>query len=253
VEETNRRTFGGLQFVRVPKGKFLLGSRVDNELAYKSEKPQQSFEFRADYWIGLYPVTNGQYAEFVRRTGHDAKKADDWGQLNDHPAVRVSWYDAQAYCLWLNEEHATEGQKGFLFRLPSEAEWEKAARGEFGTEWPWGNDFDPNKCNSSEGGKGGTTPVGEYSAAGGDSPYGVADMAGNVWEWTQSLFKPYPYDVDDGREDLQAEGLRVVRGGSFDRLSRLARCGARFGNDPYGFDEFLGFRVLVSPIHNSVI
>ncbi len=253
MDESNVRTFGDLQFVRVPGGKFIMGSRVDNELAYKSEKPQQTVEIPSDYWISRYLITNMQYSDFVIQTGKASKNEEPWQKLMDHPAVYVSWHDAQEYCLWLNEVHASELEKGVLFRLPSEAEWEKAARGEFGTEWPWGNDFDPSKCNSSESGKGSTTPVGAYSVAGGDSPYGAADMAGNVWEWTQSLFKPYPYEKGDGREDLKAEGHRVVRGGSFDRNHRLARCGARFGNDPYGFDEYLGFRVLVAPIYSSVI
>jgi hypothetical protein len=89
-----------------------------------------------------------------------------------------------AYCEWFNETFQSE-LGGLLLRLPREAEWEKAARGAYGNEWPWGNEFDPNKCNSVEGGKGGTTPVGSYSSAGGDSPYGCADMVGNVWEWTE--------------------------------------------------------------------
>ena len=246
MEGSNVRTFGGLECVRVPLGEFILGSREDNKLAYSGEKPQQTVRIEVDYWIGRYLVTNRQNIEFVGQTGHDLKKLDDWQKKIDHPAVNVSWYDAQGFCRWLNEMHGSELPEGYIFRLPTEAEWEKAARGEFGFEWPWGNDFDPNKCNSSEGGKGTTTPVGAYSSAGGDSPCGAADIAGNVWEWTQSLFKPYPYNAGDGREDIKAEGHRVVRGGSFDRHQRLARCGSRFGNDPYGSDEYLGFRVVIS-------
>jgi formylglycine-generating enzyme required for sulfatase activity len=137
--------------------------------------------------------------------------------------------------------------RGYAFRLPSEAEWEKAARGEFGFEWPWGNEFDPNKCNSSEGGKGGTTPVGLYSSAG-DSPYGCADMVGNVWEWTQSLWKNYPYDAKDGREDVKSTDTRVLRGGSFLNDRRSVRCAYRVRGGPNNRVRYRGFRVVVSPI-----
>jgi formylglycine-generating enzyme required for sulfatase activity len=112
-------------------------------------------------------------------------------------------------------------------------------------EYPWGNTFDKNKCNTSEGGKGGTTSVGFYSSQG-DSPYGCADMSGNVWEWTHSLFKPYPYQVNDGRENEKASGARALRGGSFIFSERLARCASR-GNH-VNLDHFRGFRVVASPV-----
>jgi formylglycine-generating enzyme required for sulfatase activity len=122
--------------------------------------------------------------------------------------VYVTWHDAMAYCRWLARV------TGRAYRLPSEAEWEKAARGTDGRIWPWGNKWDSKRCNSREGGPGNTTPVGQYSPQG-DSPYGCVDMAGNVWEWTLSLLKDYPYDPKDGREDAQAEGRRRLRGGAF--------------------------------------
>jgi len=238
--------WGGLKFVPVPKGKFLMGSRDDNKLAYDSEKPQHTVEIPSDYWIGQFPVTNEQYSKFVEAASQKHDWVKDWKKKLDHPVVNVSWNDAQAYCQWLNETQGKELPKGHVFRLPSEAEWEKAARGEFGFEWPWGNEFDAAKCNSEEGKKGGTTPIGTYSALGGDSPYGAADMVGNVWEWTQSLYKGYPYDAKDGREDLKATDARVLRGGAFNYNDRFARCAFRYRYNPYNEWNPNGFRVVVA-------
>ncbi|HPP62310.1 MAG TPA: SUMF1/EgtB/PvdO family nonheme iron enzyme [Anaerolineales bacterium] len=239
------RRIGGLDFVLVPAGKFLMGSREDNKLAWSDEHPQHTVNIPYDYWIGQFTVTNEQYDLFVQFQNGE-HPVSDWKKKKNHPVVRVSWDDAQAYCKWLNDTHGNELPLGFVFRLPTEAEWEKAARGEFGFEWPWGNEFDENKCNSREGGKGGTTPVGAYSPAG-DSPYGAADMAGNVWEWTQSLFKGYPYQAGDGREDLKASGRRVLRGGSFAGNHGGARCAYRLDNPILNLGGRGGFRVVASP------
>ncbi len=150
----------------------------------------------------------------------------------DHPVVSVSWHDAQAFCKWA----------GVL--LPTEAQWEKAARGPNGRLWPWGNDK-PTKdhCNFDMNVKD-TTPIGSFPK--GASPYGCLDMAGNVWEWTSSHYKPYPYDGGDGREDLSAPDSvpRVLRGGSFASHVGDVRCAGRDGFNPYGRGADLGFRVL---------
>lgn len=264
------RKFGGIEFVLVPKGKFIMGSKDDNPLADDDEKPQHTVEIPYDYWIARFPATNDQFAEFVEATRYVTKaekeggwssgkgehvKGFDWRHplgpksslkdKGDHPVVQISWYDAVEYCKWLNEKLRAE--IGDLeIRLPTEAEWEKAARGQYGNEWPWGNEFDPAKCNSSEGGKGGTTPVGAYSPQG-DSPYGAADMVGNVWEWCHSLFKPYPYKVDDGRENKSESGDRVVRGGSFLDYQRYARAAFRNRNSPVNRIHNWGFRLVVAP------
>lgn len=233
-------TFGGIEFVNVPAGKFLMGSRNQDKQAYDDEKPQHNVDIPYDFYIGRFPVTNAQYAAYVKAKSIK-HPVSGWETKRGHPVVSVSWNDAMAYCQWLNEL-----PEGLFFRLPSEAEWEKAARGEFGFEWSWGNQFDKSNCNSYEGGKGRTTPIGAYSPAG-DSPYGAADMVGNVWEWTQSLFRSYPYSAKDGRENLEAEGERVVRGGSFRNIYWGVRCAYRNKRAAGDCLSLLGFRVAIIP------
>lgn len=236
------------QTVRIPAGPFLMGSTDEHE------EPQHTVDL-PEYFIGKYPVTNAEYQAFVRETGH----APPWHwdgeaypeERGDHPVVYVTWHDALAYCQWLSEK------TGKTYRLPSEAEWEKAARGADGRTYPWGDAWDETRLNSAEAGPGDTTPVGQYSPDG-DSPYGLADMAGNVWEWTRSLWgenieKPdftYPYDPGDGRENLEAgDGvLRVLRGGSFYFYQRGVRCAIRRWDVPFLRYDYNGFRVVVSPL-----
>jgi formylglycine-generating enzyme required for sulfatase activity len=240
-----------MELVRVPGGKFLMGT-TDEQIQdmlkrfdwakewrekgwFSPEQPAGPVEL-AEFTIGKYPVTNAQYAAFAKATGRkDAITGKD-----DHPVVNVSWDDAVAFAEWLSV------QTGKLFRLPTEAEWEKAARGTDGRIYPWGDAWDPKKANTREGGAGRTTPVGQYSP-GGDSPYGCADMAGNVWEWTSSLYRPYPYEPGDGREDLKAGGARVLRGGAYYDDPGGVRCACRFRDLPdYGSGD-IGFRVVASP------
>ena len=131
--------------------------------------------------------------------------------------------------------------------MPTEAEWEKTASWDDTRKekrrYPWGNQFDPNKCNSSESRIGDTTPVGKYSPQG-DSTYGVGDVAGNVWEWCSSLYKKYPYRADDGRENMQRSDPRVLRGGSWLYASNLVRAAFRLRGDPGDGGRDLGFRVV---------
>jgi formylglycine-generating enzyme required for sulfatase activity len=243
------------ELVRIPAGPFLMGSSDSDKYAYDDEKPQHKVEL-AEYYIGKYPVTNAEYQVFVGEAGREApvhwRTYWFFEDLAGYPVTNVSWHDAIAYCEWLSQKTGRD------YRIPSEAEWEKAARGTEGLIYPWGNEWDSERCNSWESGPGGTTPVGDYSPKG-DSPYGVADMAGNVWEWTRGLwgedveepeFK-YPYDpTNGGREDLKAPDsvCRVLRGGSFYNTALTVRGADRHGGRPGGRGDFAGFRVVVSPL-----
>ena len=214
----------------------------------------------------------------------DEPRADpyDFGEpfnLANHPVVGVTWYEALAFCRWLGEKVSESANQRidewriwrkrrlerlgnslddglrtairhsqFVIRLPTEAEWEKAARGGPGVGvrvFPWGNEPDPERANYEDTGIGTTSAVGCFP--GGARPYGVEDLSGNVWEWCHSLYKPYPYRVDGGREDPRAEGGRVLRGGAFSDVARLVRCASRYWDEPYYRLRNRGFRVVVAP------
>jgi len=234
----------------VPTGEFIMGDN-EKELFYSDEKELSYSDIKARahpvhvdaFYIGRYPVTNVDYARYRadRGRGFDMPPGKE-----NHPVVSVSWYDAKEYADWAG------------MRLLSEAEWEKAASWETndkGTRgqgdkvrgkkrrFPWDDSFDAAKCNTSESGIGTTTPVGAYSAKGGDSPCGAADMAGNVWEWCSSPYEDYPYRADDGREAMASSASRVVRGGSFYDDETYARCGSRNYWRPHSRSDDYGFRV----------
>ncbi len=232
----------GQPVVFVPPGPFLMGSdKARNPQASDAELPQHTVTLPG-YWIGRYPVTVARFRAFIEASGHQPADADSLKGPDDHPVVKVSWRDALAYCRWLAD------RSGLPVTLPSEAEWEKAARGADGRIYPWGDEPpDKERCNFDNP-AGGTTPVGRYSPRG-DSPYGCADMAGNVWEWTRtrSGFK-YPYKAEDGREQLDDNGLRVVRGGSFDSSGWWVRCAVRYIGYPSYCSWSGGFRVVVVPV-----
>ncbi len=235
-----------MEFVMIPAGKFLMGSdpAVDKNAADLEQPPHRLH--LDDYYIARTPVTNAQYARFVAVQGH--QHPPDWKSdkpprgREDHPVVMVSWEDALRFCRWLRKS------TGRQFFLPTEAHWEKAACWDPDANkrhlYPFGNIFDPGKCNSYESGISGTTAVGAYSP-GGDSHYGVADMAGNVYEWTSTSLRGYPYDPYDGRETLASGGKRILRGGSYYDVGWVARCGARFHSDFNNRFPYFGFRVVL--------
>ena len=232
------------EMVPIPSGKYTVGSSDEEigkmigdgyDMFVKTEKPRKVIE-HTEYFIGKYPVKNSEYMKFVEDLGDSYLESEiprTWidGSIpdgkEDHPVVDVSWDDAMRYCSWLSRK------TGKPYRLPSEDEWEIAARGEDGRLYPWGNDWDPAKCNSAESGIGETSPVGQYSSEW-DSPCGVADMAGNVLEWC----------MDDIL--LEDENLQPGRGGSFGLDQKWLRCAARAGYKPGYCGESFGFRVAIT-------
>jgi formylglycine-generating enzyme required for sulfatase activity len=234
-----------LELVRIPAGEFLMGSdKSKDKDAQGNEQPQHRV-YVSEFYIGKYPVTNAQYATFIKTTSHRAPKHWEGVKIpsgkGKHPVVNVSWHDAVAFCQWLSRE------TGQAFRLLTEAEWEKAARGTDGRIYPWGNAWDKTKLNSEESGPGDTTPVGQYSP-GGDSPYGAVDMSGNVWEWCADRFDEQEYQrrakstVKDPRGPEEG-ALRVLRGGAFYYKASRARCAFRYYHYPNDRGRRGGFRV----------
>ena len=230
--------------VYIPAGAFLRGSDERDKLAQPPERPQRPVEL-TEYWIGKYSVTNSEYAVFVGATGrhppeHWTGSRPPPGKEH-HPVVNVSWWDAAAYCRWLSD------LTGKPYRLPTEAQWEKAARGGDGRRYPWGSRWDSRKCNTQEGGRGETSPVGAYSPEG-DSPYGCADMAGNVMEWITDWFRADYYARSSVLKDPSgpASGaVAVLRGGSYASYYWSARCAGRVGGNRTATSPEVGFRCAI--------
>lgn len=240
--------------ILIPAGTFLMGSS-DEEVTsvvralgggelgpdvqwFAAERPQQEMHID-EFYIDKYEITNAQYKKFIEATGHSLPRHWEGGTYPEgkaeHPVVYVSWEDATAYCQWVGK------------RLPNEFEWEKASRGTDARIWPWGNTFDITKCNVESWEGSGSRPVGSYPE--GVSPYGVYDMAGNVWEWTSSWYKAYP--GSDYTTTEFGEKLRVLRGGSWYHYNSLgpigARCASRDRAVPQSVSYVAGFRCAISP------
>ncbi len=245
------------EMVRVPAGRFIMGTGDEDAVSASNggrfqdrvewEKPNHQIEL-SSYLIGKYPITNNQYQLFIEETHHPFPKHWKEGKFpagkDAHPVVNVFWKDAIAYCEWLSNK------TGKSFRLPTEAEWEKAARGTDSRLYPWGYDWSNGRCNSTESNIGDTTEVGYYSPLG-DSPYGCADMAGNVWEWCSDWFDEKEYEQRKGQTVKNPQGPeegsdRVVRGGSFYNDKNRVASSAR-GGDGGDIGDSYGFRVVVSP------
>jgi formylglycine-generating enzyme required for sulfatase activity len=232
--------------VEVPAGPFWMGSSEEEALAaaaqYKlpkewflKELPKRRVTLPA-FYIMRFLVTNYEFTEFIKTTKSEPPKS--WADEQfvrrhpNHPVWGVSWDSACDYAAWISELSAR------TFRLPSEAEWEKAARGTDGCQYPWGQEWQSGMCNTKEANIGSTTPVGVFWA--GQSPYGCLDIAGNIEEWTSDWYRPYegnPLHIDDAGQEY-----RVTRGGAWNKRGDTARCARRHG--PLFRDVRVGVRLV---------
>ncbi len=227
---------------------------------FDDEKPVHE-EHVEGFSISRYPVTNMQYQAFVADGGYTRRWRQCWTDagwqeqgdrkgprsfespvdLPNHPRVGLSWYEAVAFGRWLSE------RTGVDHRLPTEAEWERAARGTDGREYPWGPKFDAERCNASKTGVGVPTAVGLFPSGvspAGNNGIGICDASGNVWEWCATKHrKNYKEPEDNG---LEGSAVRVLRGGSFADGIILARCAVRNRSHPVNIYGSLGLR-LVAP------
>ena len=215
--------------VKIPAGTFTFGNNNGED----DEAPTQQMEL-PEFEIDMFEVTNADFRQFVEATGYvtedEARGSSGWRGFAEgkdrHPVVKVSWNDAVAFCEWAGK------------RLPTEAEWEKAARGTDGRIYPWGNDWDPTKLNGKDSGLRGTAVVGSFGA--GASPYGVQDMAGNVWEWVVDWYKAYPGATY--QDAFYGERFRVLRGGGWFETQDNTRVTNRSANVPEAANDDIGFR-----------
>lgn len=248
--------------VTIPAGKFPIGSEK-----YDREKPVRRI-YLDEFMIGKYPVTNQEFRAFIDDKGYETKDywtPEGWRWRQEQkvseprywhdrqwngpnfPVVGVNWYEAAAYAAWLSKK------TGNRYCLPTEAQWEKAARGSYGLIYPWGDTFEKNMCNSAESGLDRTSPVGIFP--GGVSPYGCLDMAGNVWEWCGDWYDEKYYNESPSKNPqgpVSGGEKRVMRGGSWNYLSDFLRCASRGNGTPRLKFSHVGFRVVrVPPSHKG--
>ncbi len=240
-------------FVEIPAGPFAMGTDPARDPeAFDNERwPGDGIVQVPAFYIARHEVTVGQFSAFVRATRWTVDPRSLSGPPS-HPATFVSWPDALAYCRWLEATlkrspttpplFSQRLREGWRISLPTEAEWEKAARGTDRRRYPWGSE--PRRDRANYAGTG-TTPVGQFACP--ECPYGLADMSGNVWEWTSSPNQAYPYDPGDDRESLNEDALWVMRGGHYGDAARLVRTTTRGAADPGARRAFIGFRVALVP------
>ena len=252
-----------IDWVTIPAGVFLMGSdkSVDDQ-AYDDETPQHEVELPT-YYISRYPLTVKQYRAFMDAGGYDNRDywtgaGWQWKDKNNitqpgywqderynapnQPVNGLSWYEAYAVTHWLNEMLTARPDEHMVLRLPTEQEWEKAARGTDGRIYPYGSEFDATKGNTSETGIGTTSAAGIFPA--GKSRYGVLDMSGNLFDWCLTKWRNSYDDPEDN--DPAGDSRRVLRGGAFRLDLRRARCVYRSVSDPDIQLDFIGVRVVAA-------
>jgi formylglycine-generating enzyme required for sulfatase activity len=238
----------GIVMVYIPPGEFMMG-QTDEEKKWLidqiGEKDYNSYYVRETplhqvyldgYWMGKHEVTFAQYDRYCDENKRDRPKDEGWGREN-RPVLNISWTEADAYCQWLSR------QTGLQFKLPTEAQWEKAARGNDQRKYPWGSSEPGKDLANFSVNVGKTTPVGSYPTVA--SPYGLLDMAGNVWEWCGDWYEAGFYKNSPQKNPVGPESGsdRVIRGGSWDDDARSLRCADRDVSGPSGRNDFLGFRL----------
>lgn len=248
-----------LGFVSVPAGTLTMGNdRTTDPLAFDNERwspaqAQGSVEV-PEFFLARHEVTVAQYLAFASATGHPVDPGLGSGRdarRGSHPVAFVSWPDALAYCRWLTATLAAwpntppalrdRLREGWRITLPSEAQWERAARADDGRRYPWGHDMRPDRANV---GTPDSVPVGSLDCR--DCAFGLSDMSGNVWEWTRSPYQAYPFDPSDDGRTAGADALWVMRGGSFADNPQTVRGATRGGADPGVRRATIGFRVALS-------
>lgn len=245
-----------LGFVEIPSGPFQMGSDPTfDRHAFANERwSESSYQGTVDlpvFYVSRYEVTLAQFRSFAAATRSEVD-VETLGGKPDHPVGSVSWPDALAYCRWLETTLRQWPQtpsrlrrllrEGWHVSLPSEAQWEKAARGSDGRIFPWGNEPNAELANY-EGSA--VKPVGSFVCP--ECAFGLSDMSGNVWELTRSTYRPYPYDRSNIDLDLDADALWVMRGGSYSDPVQNIRAAIRGGADPGARRPFIGFRVVLTP------
>ena len=234
-----------IELLPIPAGEFWMGSQEDHDqfpdpLAYDDEGPMHRHTLPQPFCMSRYPITNAQYRQFVAAGGTAAVDYGEPYTLDNHPVVGVNWHQAVAFADWLTQRWHDTGKitANELVRLPSEAEWEKAARSHDARRYPWGASPNPNAANYADSGIGSSSAVGCFAL--GQSPYGCEDLSGNVWEWTSSLWRENYSEnkIDDVK-------YRTLRGGAFPNIDYYVRCACRGGNVPGSGYSNDGFRVVV--------
>jgi len=236
VVTTSTNPIDGAEMVWVPAGEFTMGSADTDRDVGDDQKPAHKV-YLGGYWIYKTDVTVAQYNAFCEAAGRTKPRTPEFGWHDDHPVVNVSWDDAAAYAKWAGAS------------LPTEAQWEKAARGTDSRRFPWGNDWDPSLCVHSHarpGDRGSTEAVGSYPQ--GASPFGALDMAGNVWNWCADYYGEHYYRMSPNRNPAGpvSGDCRVLRGGSWHYFKEMYfRVSYRFSNVPVYTSYNIGFRCVM--------